>query len=82
MRRSTTARPTVIIAYTIKGYGLPIQGHPQNHSSLLSDEQFADLAATLGRDAAAAVGPVRAPTPRRARCAMPPPQRLRRDKSR
>jgi pyruvate dehydrogenase E1 component len=47
------SRPTVIIAYTIKGYGLPIQGHPQNHSSLLSDEQFADLAATLGRDAAA-----------------------------
>ena len=47
------SRPTVIIAYTIKGYGLPIQGHPQNHSSLLSDEQFAELATTLGRDAAA-----------------------------
>src|SRR5689334_17262288 len=26
-------RPTVIIAYTIKGYRLPTQGHPQNHSS-------------------------------------------------
>ena len=45
-------RPTVIIAYTIKGYGLPTEGHPQNHSSLLSDEQYADLAATLGKDAA------------------------------
>jgi pyruvate dehydrogenase E1 component len=43
-------RPTVIIAYTIKGYGLPTQGHPQNHSSLLTDEQFGELAATLGRD--------------------------------
>jgi len=43
-------RPTVIIAYTIKGYGLPTQGHPQNHSSLLTDEQYGELAATLGRD--------------------------------
>ena len=43
-------RPTVIIAYTIKGYGLPTEGHPQNHSSLLSDEQYADLAESLGKD--------------------------------
>lgn len=44
-------RPTVILAYTVKGFGLPIQGHPQNHSSLLSVEQFADLATALGEDA-------------------------------
>jgi pyruvate dehydrogenase E1 component len=43
-------RPTVILAYTVKGFGLPIQGHPQNHSSLLSVEQFAELAVTLGED--------------------------------
>jgi pyruvate dehydrogenase E1 component len=43
-------RPTVIIAYTIKGYGLPTQGHPQNHSSLLTVEQFGDLGASLGMD--------------------------------
>jgi pyruvate dehydrogenase E1 component len=43
-------RPTVIIAYTIKGYGLPLQGHPQNHSSLLSNEQFVQLAQTMGED--------------------------------
>jgi len=43
-------RPTVIIAYTVKGYGLPTQGHPQNHSSLLSVEQFAQLATRLGKD--------------------------------
>ena len=43
-------RPTIIIAYTIKGYGLPIQAHPQNHSSLLTVDQFGDLAASLGRD--------------------------------
>jgi pyruvate dehydrogenase E1 component len=43
-------RPTIIIAYTIKGYGLPTIGHPQNHSSLLTDEQYGDLATTLGKD--------------------------------
>jgi pyruvate dehydrogenase E1 component len=43
-------RPTVIIAYTIKGYGLPTQGHPQNHSSLLTVEQFAQLGTQLGMD--------------------------------
>jgi len=43
-------RPTVIIAYTIKGYGLPTQGHPQNHSSLLSVAEFSSLATELGMD--------------------------------
>jgi pyruvate dehydrogenase E1 component len=37
-------RPTVVIAYTIKGYGLPIEGHPQNHSSLLSGDDYRRLA--------------------------------------
>lgn len=44
-------RPTVILAYTIKGWRLPTEGHPQNHSSLLSTEQFAALAASLGENA-------------------------------
>jgi pyruvate dehydrogenase E1 component len=44
-------RPTVIIAYTVKGFGLPTQGHPQNHSSLLSIEEYKALARTLGADA-------------------------------
>lgn len=43
-------RPTVIIAYTIKGYGLPSEGHPQNHSSMLSAQQIIDLAAKIGVD--------------------------------
>lgn len=43
-------RPTVIIAYTIKGHGLPTQGHPQNHSSLLTVGQFRELAHKLGTD--------------------------------
>jgi len=44
------ARPTVIFAYTVKGYGLASEGHPQNHSSLLSAAQFAELAQRLGTD--------------------------------
>ncbi|MGC0252425.1 transketolase-like TK C-terminal-containing protein [Pseudactinotalea sp. Z1748] len=43
-------RPTVIIAYTIKGNGLPTAGHPQNHSAILTDEQYQDFAAGLGMD--------------------------------
>ncbi|GAA4641427.1 pyruvate dehydrogenase [Gordonia humi] len=49
-------RPTAIIAYTIKGNGLPTQGHPQNHSSLLTDEEYVQLAAELGMDPAAPWG--------------------------
>jgi pyruvate dehydrogenase E1 component len=41
-------RPTVIFAYTVKGYGLASEGHPQNHSSLLTDEQMVQLAGSVG----------------------------------
>lgn len=44
-------RPTVIIAYTVKGNGLPTEGHPQNHSSLLTVEQYQALAVRLGENA-------------------------------
>ncbi|MGW7069423.1 transketolase-like TK C-terminal-containing protein [Streptomyces sp. NPDC054855] len=43
-------RPTVIFAYTVKGHGLPTQGHPQNHSSLLTDDQMRQLAREVGAD--------------------------------
>ncbi len=43
-------RPTVIFAYTIKGHGLAVEGHPQNHSSLLTAEQLAELADRVGAD--------------------------------
>jgi pyruvate dehydrogenase E1 component len=45
-------RPTIIFAYTIKGWGLPIAGHPLNHSQLLSAEQIAALGPALGVDPA------------------------------
>jgi len=41
-------RPTVILAYTVKGFGLPTKGHPQNHSALLSHDQMLELANRLG----------------------------------
>jgi pyruvate dehydrogenase E1 component len=44
-------RPSVVFAYTIKGWTLPTEGHPANHSALLTDAQYAELAALLGADA-------------------------------
>jgi pyruvate dehydrogenase E1 component len=45
-------RPSVIFAYTIKAWRLPTQGHPANHSALLTGEQWERLAGELGADAA------------------------------
>jgi len=44
-------RPSVLFAYTIKAWGLPTQGHPANHSALLSTAQWRQLAGELGCDA-------------------------------
>jgi pyruvate dehydrogenase E1 component len=46
--RKTTDRPTVIFAYTIKGYGLEMAGRPQNHSALLNGEQIDSFRAACG----------------------------------
>jgi pyruvate dehydrogenase E1 component len=43
-------RPTVIFAYTIKAWGLPTEGHPANHSALLSEAQWRGLAGEIGAD--------------------------------
>jgi pyruvate dehydrogenase E1 component len=40
-------RPTVVFAYTVKGWGLPIAGDPRNHSTLLTEAQVADLRADV-----------------------------------
>jgi pyruvate dehydrogenase E1 component len=44
------SRPTIILAYTIKGYGLATEGHPQNHSALLTEAQLKELATQVGAD--------------------------------
>ena len=41
-------RPSVIFAYTIKGWGLPMAGNPRNHSALLTAEQIEDFRRALG----------------------------------
>ena len=45
-------RPTVLFAYTIKGWRLPIAGDQLNHAALLSPAQIEALAAALGADLA------------------------------
>ena len=45
---AVTDRPSVVFAYTVKGWGLPIAGDPLNHAALLSAEQIGELRASLG----------------------------------
>jgi pyruvate dehydrogenase E1 component len=44
-------RPSVLFAYTIKAWRLATQGHPANHSALLSVPQWEALAGATGADA-------------------------------
>ena len=46
--RAEAVRPTVVFAYTVKGYRLPIAGRPLNHSALLTSEQVDELRAESG----------------------------------
>jgi pyruvate dehydrogenase E1 component len=41
-------RPTILFAYTIKGWGLPLAGHPLNHAQLMSPEQIEGLRVSYG----------------------------------
>jgi pyruvate dehydrogenase E1 component len=45
-------RPSVLFAYTIKGWGLPIAGNPRNHSALLTTAQIDQMRSRLGLTAA------------------------------
>ncbi|MBV9098863.1 MAG: pyruvate dehydrogenase, partial [Frankiaceae bacterium] len=45
---AVTDRPSVVFAYTVKGWGLPIAGNPRNHSALLTTEQVDAMRAELG----------------------------------
>ncbi|MER8909024.1 transketolase [Mesorhizobium sp. M0854] len=40
-------RPTCFIAYTIKGFGLPLAGHKDNHAGLMTSDQMAVLRASM-----------------------------------
>lgn len=41
-------RPTLFIAYTVKGYGLPLAGHKDNHSGMMNPPQMEQYRASLG----------------------------------
>jgi pyruvate dehydrogenase E1 component len=49
---AVTDRPTVVFAYTIKAWNLATEGHPANHSALLTHEQWEQLADRLGAEPA------------------------------
>jgi len=40
--------PTLFVAWTIKGYGLPFAGHKDNHAGLMNPTQLAALRETMG----------------------------------
>ena len=41
-------RPTLFIAYTVKGYGLPLAGHKDNHSGMMNPAQIEQLRISMG----------------------------------
>ncbi|MES2498063.1 MAG: transketolase [Pseudomonadota bacterium] len=41
-------KPTMFIAYTVKGYGLPFAGHKDNHAGLMNPTQIHGLRDSLG----------------------------------
>ncbi len=41
-------RPTCFIAYTIKGHGLPLAGHKDNHAGLMNEAQMHQFRAAMG----------------------------------
>ena len=41
-------KPTLFIAYTVKGFGLPFAGHKDNHAGLMNPSQIEALRASMG----------------------------------
>jgi pyruvate dehydrogenase E1 component len=44
----TDTKPRLFIIYTIKGFGLPFQGHKDNHSGLMTPSQMQTFQAKMG----------------------------------
>ena len=68
------SRPTVIIAYTIKGYGLPTEGHPQNHSVTADRRAVRPVGRHAGHGHSRSRGLGSTPTLLRDGCARRPPR--------
>lgn len=41
-------RPVCFIAYTIKGWGLPLAGHKDNHAGIMTPDQMSDFQTDMG----------------------------------
>lgn len=63
-----TDRPSVVLAYTIKGWGLPMAGDPLNHAALLTAQQIDSFRSSLGLDAATEWSRFDAGTPEASLC--------------
>ncbi len=48
MAERERSRPTVVFAYTIKGWRLPMAADPFNHSALLNEQRLDELRQTMG----------------------------------
>jgi len=68
MADAVTDCPSVIFAYTIKAWRLATQGHPANHSALLSQQQWHQLARSTGADAGHPWAPFAESSPEAALC--------------
>ncbi len=44
----TNDKPTMFLMYTVKGQGLPLAGHKDNHAGLMTEKQMASYKASLG----------------------------------
>ncbi len=44
---SRSDRPTLFICYTVKGHGLPLAGHKDNHAGLMTPTQMSELRSAL-----------------------------------
>ena len=44
----TDDQPTLFIAYTVKGFGLPLAGHKDNHSGMMNTAQIESFRSELG----------------------------------
>ena len=57
-------KPVMILAYTVKGWGLPIAGDPMNHSQLLTEAQIAELRNSAGLGEGEELAPLTGGKPR------------------
>ena len=56
--KQSTRKPTIIIAHTLKGWGLRMAAQPGNHSALAQGEELEEMRASRGNGGAACHGNV------------------------